>query len=131
MSEHIDEVFVKNLRVRTIIGTSDEERKDRQEVVICYALLLSTKSAGMSDNIDDTVNYRTVSKLILTHVETHSFHLVEKVAEDIALICLRDARVEEAMVTVEKPRCIRFADTAGVTIRRRKSTSPPEATRSP
>lgn len=124
MLECKDKVFVRNLRVRTVIGIKPDEKANRQEVLISYELLADTSNAGSTDNIEDAVNYRTVTKRILAHAESNSFNLVEKLAEDVASICLTDTRVQKVVVTVEKPGCVRFADTAGVTICRHKKPHP-------
>jgi len=67
------------------------------------------------------VNYRTVSKQIISHVEQGEPMLVERLVQEIADICLQsDPRVAEVEVTVEKPGALRFADSVGVSIRRRR-----------
>ena len=113
-----DEIKIKDLSLRTIIGINDEERRNRQDVLINITLYADTQAAGRSDDIDDAVNYRTITKQVIKLVEGSQFYLVEKMAAEIVNICLQDARVERARVSVEKPGALRFARSVGVTIER-------------
>lgn len=113
-----DQIHIKDLLLRTIIGINDEERRGRQDVLINLVLYADTRPAGESDDIDHAVNYRTLTKRVIQLVQTSQFYLVEKLAAEIAGICLGDPRVERVRVTVEKPGALRFARSVGVTIER-------------
>jgi FolB domain-containing protein len=113
-----DQIQIKDLHLRTIIGINDEERRNRQDVLINITLYADTRAAGQSDDIDDAVNYRTITKQVIELVETSSFFLVEKMAAEIAALCLAEPRVERARVRVEKPGALRFARSVGVEIER-------------
>lgn len=113
-----DEIRIQDLHLRTIIGINDEERRNRQDVLINITLYADTRAAGESDDIADTVNYRTITKQVIALVEDSQFYLVEKMAAEIADICLGDRRVERARVSVQKPGALRFARSVGVTIER-------------
>lgn len=113
-----DRIVVKDLLLRTIIGINEEERRDRQDVLINLVLYADTRAAGASDDIEDAINYRTITKRIIKLVEGSQFQLVEKMAAEIAAICLDDARVERATVRVEKPGALRFARSVGVEVDR-------------
>jgi FolB domain-containing protein len=104
--------------LRTIIGINEEERRNRQDVLINITLYADIRPAGCSDDISDAVNYRTITKNVIELVEHSQFYLVEKLATEIAAICLRDAGVERARVRVEKPGALRFARSVGVEIER-------------
>ncbi len=118
MTDHIE---IKDLLLRTHIGATDEERRDRQDVLINVTLETDTRAAGLSDDIRDTVNYRTLNKRLIAHVEGTTFNLVEKLAEDLAALCLAEARVLRVRVTAEKPGALRFARSVGVTIERQRA----------
>ncbi len=120
-----DQVQIKDLLLRTIIGINEEERRGRQGVLINIVLYADTQAAGASDDIDDAVNYRTITKRIIKLVEESKFHLVEKMAAEIAAICLEDPRVEEVNVRVEKPGALRFARSVGVEIHRTRTVLSP------
>jgi D-erythro-7,8-dihydroneopterin triphosphate epimerase len=113
-----DEIFIKDLLVRTVLGIDEEERRDKQDVLVSVSLETETYASGRSDNIEDSVNYRTVSKRILALAEESQSHLVEQFAEKIAAICLEEPRVRRVRVTAEKPGALRFARSVGVTIER-------------
>ena len=113
-----DMIHISDLLLRTIIGINEEERRNRQDVLINVTLYVDTRAAGRSDDIEDAVNYRTITKQIIERVEASSFFLVERLAAEIAAICLADPRVERARVRVEKPGALRFARSVGVEIER-------------
>jgi 2-amino-4-hydroxy-6-hydroxymethyldihydropteridine diphosphokinase len=116
-----DQIHIKDLLLRTIIGINDEERRNRQDVLINIILYADTRAAGASDDIQDAVNYRTITKRIIKLVEGSQFYLVEKLVAEIAAICLEDPRVTRATVRVEKPGALRFARSVGVEIDRRRT----------
>ncbi len=113
-----DQIQIKDLLLRAIIGINAEERRNRQDVLINITLHADTRAAGRSDDIDDAVNYRTLAKRVIALVENSQFYLVEKLAAEIAALCLDDPRVERADVRVEKPGALRFARSVGVEIQR-------------
>jgi FolB domain-containing protein len=114
----MDQVIIKDLLVRGIIGVNDWEREKPQEILINIVLFADLNKAGESDNIDDSVNYRTISKKIQEHAETAERLTVEALAADLAKICLAEPGVLKARVRVEKPGAVRFAKSVGVEIER-------------
>ncbi len=113
-----DRIEIKDLLLRAVIGINDDERRDRQDVLINVTLYADTRPAGESDDIADAVNYRTITKGIINLVEGSHFYLVEKMAAEIANLSLLDPGVERVQVSVEKPGALRFARSVGVTIER-------------
>jgi dihydroneopterin aldolase/D-erythro-7,8-dihydroneopterin triphosphate epimerase len=113
-----DQIQIKDLHLRTIIGINEVERRDRQEVLINLVLYADMRAAGRTDDIADALNYRTLTKRIIKLGEGAEFYLVEKLAAEIAALCLQEPRVERVSVTVEKPGALRFARSVGVTIER-------------
>ena len=113
-----DRIIIRDLFLRTIIGINDDERANRQDVLINLALETDTRAAGRSDDIADAMNYRAMTKQVIDLVEGSRFFLVEKMAEEIAALCLSDSLVTRVSVTVEKPAALRFARSVGVTIER-------------
>ena len=113
-----DRILIQDLLLRAIIGINPEERRNRQDVLINLTLYVDTQAAGLSDDIADAVNYRTITKRVIALVEGSQFYLVEKMAAEIAVICLEDPRVERARVRVEKPGALRFARSVGLEIER-------------
>jgi dihydroneopterin aldolase/D-erythro-7,8-dihydroneopterin triphosphate epimerase len=117
----MDRIEIHDLLLRCIIGINESERKNKQDVLINIVMWTDTRAAAASDNIDDTVNYRTVTKEIIEHVERSEYFLVERLAERIAEICLRDSHVRQVQVNLEKPGALRFARSVGVTITRTRA----------
>jgi len=113
-----DQILINDLFLRTIIGINDDERSHRQDVLINLCLDVDTRLAARSDDIADAVNYRTIAKQVIELVEGSEFFLVERMAEEIASVCLRDPRVQRVKVRVEKPVALRFARSVGVCIER-------------
>ncbi len=116
-----DRLFIKDLLLRTIIGVNDWERDNRQDVLINITLYADLSVAGSSDSIEDTVNYRTVTKQVIAHVERSQRYTVEALAQDIADICLSEPGVARVKVELEKPGALRFARSVGVKIVRERA----------
>lgn len=114
----VDKILIKNLLVRMIIGINDDERRNLQDVIINVSMDVDTRIAGTSDDIEDSVNYRTVAKRIIQLTERSRFYLVEKLAQEIATLCFDDPRVQSVTLQVEKPNALRFAKSVGVEITR-------------
>jgi FolB domain-containing protein len=114
----MDRILIRDLLVRCIIGVRDEERRDKQDVLINLEIGVDLRKAGASDRLEDSLDYRGLNKDIVKMAETSQFKLVEALAEAVAGICLQYPSVVEAKVRVEKPGALRFARTVGVEITR-------------
>ena len=113
-----DRIQIKDLLVRGILGVNDWERTNKQDILINVLLFTDLRPAGESDDLEHTVNYRTVSRAIVDQVESSQRFTAEALAADIAKICLSNSGVERVRVRVEKPGAIRFAESVGVQIER-------------
>jgi 2-amino-4-hydroxy-6-hydroxymethyldihydropteridine diphosphokinase len=116
----LDRIHIRDLVLRCIIGINPDEREQRQDVIINITMYADLRQAGLSDNIDDTVNYKTVKQRVVHLVETSSCLLVERLAQEIADICLADPRVQQVDVTLDKPGALRYARSVGLQITRHK-----------
>ena len=114
----MDQIFIKDLLCRGVIGISDNERSQPQDIVINIVLFADITIAGVSDSIEDCVNYRTVAKRVLAHTEKIQRYTVEALAADISMLCLENPLVKKVQVRVEKPGAVRFAASVGVEIER-------------
>jgi FolB domain-containing protein len=117
----MDQIFIKDLLARGIIGVNDWEREKPQDILINIILYTDLRKAGASDKLDDSVSYRTISKRAQAHAESAARFTVEALAEDLAQICLEDPKVIKATVRVEKPGAARFARSVGVEIERSRA----------
>lgn len=117
----MDKVFIKDLLIRGIIGINEWERNKPQDIIINVSIFTDLVNAGKNDDIDRSINYRTVTKRIIKHAEESKRYTVEALAEDIAAICLSEKYVNSVKVRVEKPGAVRFAKSVGVEIERVRS----------
>ena len=117
----MDIIFLHDLKVETVIGIWDWERKIRQTVVIDLDMRADIKKAAATDDVADTLNYKLVSKRVQQFVQESEFQLVETLAERIAEIVTREFEVPWVRVRVNKPGAIRGARDVGVVIERGES----------
>ncbi len=114
-----DRIEIKDLLLRGIIGINDWEREKPQDILINITLFADLSRAGESDDVADSVDYRTLTKKIIEYVEKSTRYTVEALAGDIARLCLEAPGVLRARVRVEKPGALRFARSVGVEIERK------------
>ncbi len=113
-----DTIFLHELKVETIVGIWDWERKIRQTVSIDLEMGVDIRQAAETDNIEDTLNYKSVAKQVQQFVANSEFQLVETMAEKIAELVLTEFDVSWTQVRVSKPGAIRGARNVGVQIHR-------------
>lgn len=118
MDRHTDRISISGLRLRCIIGFNAEERREKQDVVIDMTLFTDLRKGGDTDNPDDILNYRTVNKAVIRHVEASEYNTLEALASSIARLAIMEHGVPRLAVTVQKPGALRFTDTVSVTIER-------------
>ena len=109
-------IRIKDLRLRTIIGINDWEREHAQDIVINAGIVFDGRAAADSDEIDDTVDYKSITKAMIAHVEGSSWNLLEKLATRLLEVALSDPKVESAWVEIDKPDALRFADSVSVRV---------------
>jgi FolB domain-containing protein len=114
----MDKIHIRDLQVRCVVGIYPEERTAKQDVILNVTLHADYQTACLSDRIEDTVDYKQVKKRIVAMAEASEFFLVERLAEEVASICLENPQVFRADVTVDKPGALRFARSVAVEISR-------------
>jgi len=114
----MDKIFLQELKVETIIGIWEWERKIRQTVIIDLEMSADIAKAAATDDVADTLNYKSVAKRIQGFVADSSFQLVETLAEKIAEIIRGEFGVAWVRVTVHKPGAIRGSRDVGIDIER-------------
>lgn len=119
MSAHFPDAIIriKNLRLRTFIGINEEEIKNKQDIIVNVVVHYPAEKARTSESIDDALNYRTITKHIIAHVETHRFALLEKLTQDVLQIACEHDWVTYAEVEIDKPFALRYADSVSMTMR--------------
>ena len=117
----LDRILIKDLSVSGIIGINPDERVNEQQILVNATLWADTRPAGVSDDIGDAANYRTITKALIAHIEQGRPMLVERLVQELADICFAlEPRVREVEMTVEKPGALRHARSVGITIHRRR-----------
>ncbi|MGD8559244.1 MAG: dihydroneopterin aldolase [Gammaproteobacteria bacterium] len=114
----MDIIYLNDLEIETIIGIFDWERRVKQKVRLDLHMAADIRKAAATDDIDDTVNYKSVAKRLIEFVEASEFQLVETLAERIAEICINEFAIPWVRVKLNKPGAVRYAGDVGVVIER-------------
>lgn len=114
----MDIIFLGGLQIETIIGIYDWERETKQTVILDIEMAFDIQKAAETDDIQYTLDYKTVSKRIISYVEESSFFLVEKLISEIADIILNEFNVLWVKITLNKKGAIRGASDVGIIIER-------------
>lgn len=118
----MDKIFIHALKTETIIGIFDWERQVRQTVVVDIEIGADVRRAALSDSIDDTLNYKRVAKRVLAFVEGSQFHLVETLAEHLAMLVLEEFGVAWVGIVLSKPGAVRSSRDVGVALERDRTS---------
>ena len=113
-----DIVFLRDLRIDTVIGIYDWERRMRQTVVIDLEMSADIAAAAATDDIADALNYKSVAKRLIQFVGDSQFQLVETLAERCAGIIRDEYGVRWVRLTLNKQGAVRGASDVGVIIER-------------
>ena len=107
-------IRIKNLRLRTYIGFNDDEIQNKQDVVVNAVIKYDAQRAAESDEVENALNYKTVTKSIIRLVENNRFYLLEKLTSDILALAADHPWVSWAEVEVDKPHALRFSDSVSL-----------------
>lgn len=114
----MDKILIKDLLLRGIIGINPEERVKKQDILINMVIYANIRQAAASDDIADAVDYKSITKRVIAHVEESQDFLVEKLVTDLARMVVIEFGAEKVQVRVEKPGALRFAQSVGIEIER-------------
>lgn len=109
-------INISNLRLRTFIGFNPEEKTKQQDVIVNVEISYRADPALISDDAADALNYKNITKRMISHIEDGHFHLLEKLTADLLAIATESELVSHAQVRVDKPHALRFADSVSVTL---------------
>ena len=109
-------IRVKDLRLRTYIGIKEEEINNKQDVLINLTILYTAVCAVEANEIEHALNYRTITKAIISHVEGNRFALLERLTQEILDLVMAHEAVRYAEVEVDKPHALRFAESVSITL---------------
>ncbi|WP_286237198.1 dihydroneopterin triphosphate 2'-epimerase [Neptuniibacter halophilus] len=113
-------INITNLRLRTFIGFNPEEMEKQQDVVINIEIQYPANKAFSEDDVDQALNYKTITKQVIQHVEAGRFLLLEKLVSDVLEICSEHPWTLYAKVTIDKPHALRFADSVSLSLEWKK-----------
>ncbi len=114
----MDKIIIRDLLLRGIIGINPDERVKQQDILINMVIWADIRQAAASDAIEDAVDYKSITKRVIQHVEASSDFLVERLVTDLARMVILEFGVERVQVRVEKPGALRFAESVGIEIER-------------
>jgi D-erythro-7,8-dihydroneopterin triphosphate epimerase len=109
-------INIRDLRLRTYIGFNPEELSKRQDVVVNAAISYRAGQACESDDELNALNYKPITKKIISLVEQGQFRLLEKLAAELLALVMSNEEVTRAQITVDKPHALRFSDSVGITL---------------
>ncbi|MDC1319424.1 dihydroneopterin triphosphate 2'-epimerase [Litorivicinus sp.] len=114
--EQIAKIRIQDLRLRTFVGINEDEKKNRQDVVINIRIHYHAEKAVSFNAIDEALNYRTITKQVIAHVEGNRFLLLERMTDEVLALVMDDHKVMWADVTIEKPHALRFSDSVSISL---------------
>jgi dihydroneopterin aldolase len=117
----MDKIIIRDLLLRGIIGINPDERVKQQDILINMVIWADIRQAAASDAIEDAVDYKSITKRVIQHVEASSDFLVERLVTDLARLVITEFGAERVMVRVEKPTALRFAASVGIEIERTRA----------
>jgi len=109
-------IRVKDLRVRTYIGIKEDEILNKQDVLINLTILYPAGDAVQVNDIEHALNYRTITKAIIAHVEENRFALLERLTQELLDLVMSNPAVHYAEVEVDKPHALRFAESVSIAL---------------
>lgn len=110
---------LNRLRVRTLIGPYDWERKNKQDVIITVKYEMDTRKAEQSDELADSLDYHPLTNEILERVEASRFNLVEKLVDYVAgIVIAYNKNIKWVEVEIEKPSALRLGDSVSLKLRK-------------
>ena len=116
-----DRIFLRGLTAECVIGFIDWERRVKQTVVVDLELPVDCRLAAVTDDVNDTVDYKKVSKRVLAFIEASEFKLVETLAQRLAMLILEEFALEWLRLSINKPGAIRNSRDVGVAIERSRA----------
>lgn len=119
----MDKVFIEGLEIEALIGIYDWERRIRQPLRFDIEMAFDNTLPAASDDIRDTLDYKAVSKRLISYVAESGFGLVETLAERCAAIILEEFAVAQVRLKLSKPGAVRGALAVGVIIERERKAS--------
>ena len=113
---HEATVRIKDLLLRAYIGIKEEEINNQQDVLINVRLTYDASEAINRNEISAALNYRTITKQIIAHVDGNRFALLERLTHEVLTIVMEHQAVSWAEVEIDKPHALRYSDSVSITL---------------
>lgn len=114
----MDIIFIRDLEINATIGVFEWEKRIKQKVRVDLEMGAETSKAAKTDSINDTLDYRAISKRVIQFVEDSRYGLLETLIEKVADVLLTEFSIPWVRVTISKPRAVRGSRDVGITIER-------------
>jgi D-erythro-7,8-dihydroneopterin triphosphate epimerase len=122
-------IRIKNLLLRTYIGFNEEEIDKMQDIVINLMIDVDLNQAIKNDSVDNSYNYKIITKNIIALVQGQKFKMLEKLTQSILDEIMKNKKVRFARVEVDKPHALRFAESVSVELEATRDNMPTSANR--
>ena len=119
--KNYDKIFIEGLKFYSVIGINNWEKNTKQPVIIDLSLFIEKIKKNNRDKIEETVDYKNISYSIKELVEKNNFELIETMGKEIAFLCLRNEKVLEVEVKINKPEALKISNNVGILIKRSKN----------
>jgi len=116
MTRPLSRIHIKDLRLRTFIGFNDEEQKKRQDVVVNIWIEYDALAAARGDVVANALDYKTITKEVIAHIEENRFLLLEKLVNDLVELVMAHEAAQAVEVEVDKPHALRFSDSVSLSM---------------
>ena len=116
LARPLSQIHIKDLRLRTFIGFNEEEQRKRQDVVVNIRIDYDALSAARGDEVAEALDYKTITKQVIAHVEENRFLLLEKLVNDLVETVMGHQAARRVEVEVDKPHALRFSDSVSLTM---------------
>lgn len=114
-------ITIKNLKVKTIIGTNSYERENKQEIIINIDFTYDDSIASTSDNLKDAVNYKEIENTVKAFCENSQFYLLERLSTSLIDLIMENRVIIETAVQIEKPNALSHSDSVSITKTRKRA----------
>ncbi|MDI9243925.1 dihydroneopterin triphosphate 2'-epimerase [Marinobacter sp. CHS3-4] len=116
LENHEATVRIKDLLLRAYIGIKDEEINNQQDVLINVTLTYDASEAIIRNEINSALNYRTITKQIIAHVDGNRFALLERLTHEVLTIVMEHQAVTWAQVEIDKPHALRYSESVSISL---------------
>ncbi len=114
----MDKVFIRGLKVDTVIGVYDWERKVRQTLLVDVEMSTDIRAAAADDDLSKALDYHRISICLQEVGKENAFQLIETLAEKMADVLLAEFSIGQLTLCLQKPGAVPDAQTVGIAIER-------------